>query len=64
MMHYEKNYTGNSRFYGFCVNLLNQVAAKVGFSYEMELAPEQKYGTRDPETGEWNGIVRELMRHV
>lgn len=64
MMHQEKNYTGNSRFYGFCVDLLAAVAREVGFSYRWELVPDRKYGARDPETGEWNGIVRELMRHV
>ncbi|XP_032687018.1 glutamate receptor ionotropic, kainate 2-like isoform X2 [Odontomachus brunneus] len=63
MMHQEKNYTGNSRFYGFCVDLLAAVAKEVGFSYRWELVPDRKYGARDPETGEWNGIVRELMRH-
>ncbi|XP_012543079.1 glutamate receptor ionotropic, kainate 2 isoform X4 [Monomorium pharaonis] len=63
MMHHEKNYTGNSRFYGFCVDLLAAVAREVGFSYRLELVPDRKYGARDPETGEWNGIVRELMRH-
>ena len=64
MMHYEKNYTGNARFYGFCVDLLEAVAREVGFSYRLELVPDRKYGAKDPETGEWNGIVRELMRHV
>ncbi|XP_014598152.1 PREDICTED: glutamate receptor ionotropic, kainate 2 isoform X7 [Polistes canadensis] len=63
MMHYEKNYTGNSRFYGFCVDLLEAVAREVGFSYRLDLVPDRKYGARDPETGEWNGIVRELMQH-
>ncbi|XP_024885053.1 glutamate receptor ionotropic, kainate 2-like isoform X2 [Temnothorax curvispinosus] len=63
MMRHEKNYTGNSRFYGFCVDLLAAVAREVGFSYRLELVPDRKYGARDPETGEWNGIVRELMRH-
>jgi hypothetical protein len=64
MMHHEKNYIGNSRFYGFCVDLLAAVAREVGFSYRLELVPDRKYGARDPETGEWNGIVNELMRHV
>jgi len=64
MMHHEKKYTGNSRFYGFCVDLLAAVARQVGFSYRLELVADKKYGARNPETGEWNGIVRELMRHV
>lgn len=64
MMHRGKNYTGNSRFYGFCVDLLEAVAHELGFAYQLELVPDQKYGARDPITGEWNGMVRELMRHV
>ncbi|XP_043273099.1 glutamate receptor ionotropic, kainate 2-like isoform X2 [Venturia canescens] len=63
MMHHEKNYTGNTRFYGFCVDLLEMVARDVGFSYRLELVADRKYGARDPETGEWNGMVNELMRH-
>lgn len=31
MMHYGKNYTGNARFYGFCVDILDSVAKQVGF---------------------------------
>lgn len=64
MMHHEKNYTGNNRFYGFCVDLLEAVAKCVGFDYRLELVEDRKYGAKDPETGEWNGIVNELMRHV
>ncbi|XP_044594078.1 glutamate receptor ionotropic, kainate 1-like isoform X1 [Cotesia glomerata] len=63
MMHKEKNYTGNNRFYGFCVDLLEAVAKGVGFNYRLELVEDRKYGAKDPETGEWNGIVNELMRH-
>lgn len=64
MMHWGKNFTGNTRFYGFCVDLLEAIADILGFAYDLELAPERIYGARDPVTGEWNGIVRELMRHV
>lgn len=64
MMHEEKNYTGNSRFYGFCVDLLDVLGREVGFSYTMEVTPDQKYGAKDPKTGKWNGMVQELMTHV
>lgn len=64
MMHQGKKYTGNSRFYGFCVDLLNRTAQYVGFDYILELAPDRKYGAQDPVSGEWNGMVLQLMKHV
>lgn len=64
MMHYEKNYTGNARFYGFCVDILDSVAKQVGFEYILDLVPDRKYGAKDPITGEWNGMVAQLMKHV
>lgn len=64
MMNYGKNYTGNARFYGFCVDLLERVSKEVGFDYILDLVPDRKYGAQDAETGEWNGMVFQLMKHV
>ncbi|CAH1408163.1 unnamed protein product [Nezara viridula] len=50
-----------SKFEGFCIDLLHQVAQMAGFQYRLELVPDGKYGAYDPETGEWNGMVRQLM---
>ncbi|XP_023309783.1 glutamate receptor ionotropic, kainate 2 [Anoplophora glabripennis] len=56
----EKNLTGNSRYEGFCIDLLKWIAAQVGFQYTIRLVPDHMYGVYNPETKEWNGIVREL----
>lgn len=32
-MHVGKNYTGNERFYGFCVDILERLSLKIGFNY-------------------------------
>ncbi|XP_050339209.1 glutamate receptor ionotropic, kainate 2-like isoform X2 [Bactrocera neohumeralis] len=63
MMHYGKNYTGNERFYGFCVDILELIARDVGFDYIIDLVPDRKYGAQDPFTGEWNGMVSQLMKY-
>ncbi|XP_049819223.1 glutamate receptor ionotropic, kainate 2 isoform X4 [Aethina tumida] len=63
MMHMGKNYTGNSRFYGFCVDILDRISKEVGFDYLIDLVPDRKYGACDPETGLWNGMVLQLMQH-
>nr|XP_041632628.1 glutamate receptor ionotropic, kainate 2 isoform X1 [Drosophila kikkawai] len=63
MMHYGKNFTGNERFYGFCVDILETISHEVGFGYILDLVPDRKYGAKDPESGEWNGMVAQLMQY-
>ncbi|XP_026839298.1 glutamate receptor ionotropic, kainate 2 isoform X8 [Drosophila erecta] len=63
MMHYGKNFTGNERFYGFCVDILETISREVGFDYILDLVPDRKYGAKDPETGQWNGMVAQLMKY-
>lgn len=60
----DKNLTGNARYEGFCIDLLKSIAGQVGFQYTLKLVPDHMYGVYDPETKEWNGIVRELMEKV
>jgi hypothetical protein len=60
----QSNLSGNSRYEGFCIDLLKEIATMVGFEYRIELVPDGKYGVVDLETGEWNGIVRQLMDKV
>ncbi|XP_054002680.1 glutamate receptor ionotropic, kainate 2 isoform X2 [Hylaeus anthracinus] len=55
------NFSGNARYEGFCIDLLKKIAHMVGFAYRIELVPDGRYGVYDYETGEWNGIVRQLM---
>ncbi|XP_068972317.1 glutamate receptor ionotropic, kainate 2-like isoform X6 [Bombus flavifrons] len=55
------NFSGNARYEGFCIDLLKEIAHMVGFAYRIELVPDGKYGVYDYETGEWNGIVRQLI---
>ncbi|XP_071541830.1 glutamate receptor ionotropic, kainate 2-like isoform X7 [Panulirus ornatus] len=55
------NLTGNSRYEGFCVDMLERIAAIMGFRYKIRVSPSRTYGIQDPDTGEWNGIVRELQ---
>lgn len=64
MMHNEKNYSGNNRFYGFCIDVLNAISREAGFLYLIELVPDRKYGAQNPKTGKWNGMVSQLIQHV
>ncbi|KAB0792613.1 hypothetical protein PPYR_14572 [Photinus pyralis] len=60
MVKKDANLTGNARFEGFCIDLLKSIAGQVQFDYVIRLVPDHMYGVYDPETKEWNGIVKEL----
>lgn len=54
---------GNDRFEGYCIDLLKELAHILGFSYEIRLVEDGKYGAQD-EKGQWNGMIKELIDHV
>lgn len=54
---------GNDRFEGYCVDLLKELSHILGFSYEIRLVEDGKYGAQD-DKGQWNGMVKELIDHV
>ena len=64
MLNHGKNYTGNNRFYGFSMDLLDEIARISKFSYIVDINPDGAYGVKHPVTGEWNGVVKQLMSHV
>lgn len=64
MLKHGKNYTGNNRFYGFSMDLLDEIARLSKFSYIVDINPDGAYGVKNPITGEWNGVVKQLMQHV
>jgi hypothetical protein len=56
--------TGNARFKGFCIDLLEEIAKVMHFDYTIKLVEDGKYGAPVGPKNEWNGMVRELMDRV
>ncbi|XP_018025872.1 glutamate receptor U1-like isoform X2 [Hyalella azteca] len=51
---------GNDRYEGFSVDLMDEIAKEVGFNYILDINDEGLYGSKDPQTGEYNGIIGDL----
>ncbi|ESP00055.1 hypothetical protein LOTGIDRAFT_112937, partial [Lottia gigantea] len=49
----------NGQYEGFCVDLIEKVAAKVGFDYV--ILPSNDYGKKLP-NGSWTGMIGDLVR--
>ncbi|XP_060666776.1 glutamate receptor ionotropic, kainate 2 [Drosophila nasuta] len=55
------HFEGNERFEGYAVDLLYQLAEECKFDFHFEPVRDNKYGSYDPTTDEWDGIIRQLM---
>ncbi|KAI8126200.1 Glutamate receptor 1 [Lucilia cuprina] len=54
---------GNDRFEGYCKDLADLLAKKLGINYEMRLVKDNTYGSENPKVhGGWDGMVGELVR--
>lgn len=55
---------GNDQFYGYCIDLIDEIAKMLDFNYTIKLVSDGNYGAPVGPKGEWNGMVRELMDKV
>lgn len=56
--------SGNDRFEGFVFDIIDEISKMLGFNYVFKLVDDSKYGSLNKETGEWNGMIRELLDGV
>ncbi|GFR03456.1 glutamate receptor ionotropic, kainate 2 [Trichonephila clavata] len=55
--------TGNARYEGFCIDLIDHLAKLLGFKYIIKEVADRAYGIKN-ETGHWNGMIGELIGDV
>ncbi|XP_067000651.2 glutamate receptor ionotropic, kainate 2 [Anabrus simplex] len=53
---------GNDRYEGFSIDLIDEISRILKFKYEFRLVADNEYGNFDPKTGEWNGLLGELLK--
>lgn len=57
-------YEGNERYEGYSVDLIDNIAKLIGFSYKIEIVADNKQGSYDKTTKKWNGLVKYLLDRV
>lgn len=55
---------GNDRYEGYSVDLIDSIAKILGFKYNFELTPDNKYGSFNKVTKKWDGLVKQLLDRV
>ncbi|UYV81859.1 hypothetical protein LAZ67_20002720 [Cordylochernes scorpioides] len=53
--------TDNNTYVGFNADLVKHLAERLQFNYTINLVGDGEYGSFNPATQEWNGMVRELI---
>ncbi|GFT00129.1 glutamate receptor ionotropic, kainate 3 [Trichonephila clavipes] len=57
-----KQLSGNERYEGFTIDLIEELSKVLHFSYEIREVADKKYGVEiDKERGIWNGMVGEVL---
>jgi hypothetical protein len=52
-----------SKFKGYCIDLMDEIRNITKFDYEIYEAPDKVFGNLD-ENGKWNGMINELILKV
>lgn len=59
----KKQNDGTISYEGYCVDLLNEIARNLKFTFDIYTSPDGMYGT-ETENGTWNGMIGELVNKV
>ncbi|XP_062614657.1 glutamate receptor ionotropic, NMDA 2B-like isoform X1 [Saccostrea cucullata] len=46
---------------GLCIDILRVLSSKMQFDYELYEVPDQTWGLPDQQTGEWNGLIKQIQ---
>ncbi|XP_043256878.1 ionotropic receptor 25a-like [Colletes gigas] len=56
--------TTSNTFYGYCIDLLDDIGSLAGFDYTIRESFDRHYGYREAQNGGWNGMIYELMQNT
>lgn len=59
----EKKDDGTIAYQGYCIDLLNELARNLHFTFDIYPSPDGMYGA-ETDNGTWNGMIGELISEV
>ncbi|KAJ8687136.1 hypothetical protein QAD02_022930 [Eretmocerus hayati] len=52
---------GDQWYEGYCIDLIAKIEEVAKIKCEFEIVPDGQHGSYNPETGQWNGLIRRLL---
>ena len=59
-----KKLSGNDRYEGFAIDLIQELSEILGFNYTFVVQEDGANGQYNKETGEWDGMIEKVMKGV
>lgn len=56
--------SGNEGLEGYSMDLIDEISKILNFKYEFYLVKDGKYGSLNPITRQWDGIIKDLLDRV
>lgn len=56
--------SGNDQYEGFAIDIIHEISKMLGFNYTFYVQSDNVYGSLNPETGSWNGMLRKIIDNV
>lgn len=56
--------TGNDQYEGFGIDVIKELSKRLGFNYIFKIQQDGAYGNLNKETGEFNGMLKEIIEDV
>lgn len=56
--------TGNDRYEGFGIDLIHELSKILGFNYTFQVQTDNKYGSFNKTTGQWDGMLKKIIDGV
>ena len=56
--------TDGLEWFGMCPDIFNSMASYLNITYSIALARDGNWGTIDPDTGEWNVLIKDILDNV
>ena len=48
-------------WFGMVPDIFNSLAKQLNFTYSIAMSRDRNWGSLDKESGEWNGIIRDIL---
>lgn len=56
--------SGNEGLEGYSMDLIDEISKILNFKYEFYLVKDGKYGSLNPTTKQWDGLIKDLIDRV